>query len=71
MEWLTCVTLAAVAWGVPDKIVASYKTLDGKKKTNLLLVSGYWALARHFHYLPELGAAFCWSVPALFTHSMP
>lgn len=70
-EWLTCVTLAAGAWGVPDKIVASYKTLDGKKKTNLLLVSGYWALARHFHYLPELGAAFCWSVPALFTHSMP
>lgn len=55
----------------PDKIVATYKTLDGKKKSNLLLVSGWWAMSRHFHYLPELGAAFCWSVPAQFTHVMP
>lgn len=25
-------------------------------------------MARHFHYLPEISAAFFWTVPALFSH---
>jgi 7-dehydrocholesterol reductase len=27
-------------------------------------VSGYWGLARHFHYVPELMMALCWALPA-------
>ena len=26
---------------------------------------------RHFHYMPELGAALCWGLPALFQGAMP
>jgi hypothetical protein len=25
-------------------------------------------MARHFHYAPEISAAFFWTVPALFSH---
>ena len=34
---------------------------------SLLLASGWWGLARHFHYVPEILLAFCWSAPALFS----
>lgn len=27
-----------------------------------------WGFSRHFHYVPEILAAFFWSVPALFDH---
>lgn len=27
-----------------------------------------WGLSRHFHYVPEILAAFFWTVPALFNH---
>ena len=37
----------------------------------MLLYNGYWGIARHFHYLPEILASFFWSVPALFSHFMP
>lgn len=30
-----------------------------------------WGLARHIHYAPEIGAAFFWTLPALFRHAMP
>ncbi len=33
--------------------------------------AGWWGLARHFHYLPEIIAALLWTVPALFTHVLP
>ena len=55
-------------WGrKPDVIEATYRTSTGEKKTSLLLTSGWWGVSRHFHYIPELMAAFCWSVPALFS----
>ena len=38
----------------------------GEKKTSLLLASGWWGVARHFHYLPEISASFFWTAPALF-----
>ena len=28
-------------------------------------------MSRHFHYVPEVLAAFCWSVPALFENFLP
>jgi 7-dehydrocholesterol reductase len=62
----------APVWGRPPKtITAHYTTKDGEERTNLLLVSGYWGLARHFHYVPELTLALCWSLPAGFEHFVP
>lgn len=59
-------------WGKePQTIQATYRTASGETKYNLLLCSGWWGIARHFHYLPEIAAAFFWSVPALFTHFSP
>ncbi|KAF2309209.1 hypothetical protein GH714_001181 [Hevea brasiliensis] len=59
-------------WGkAPSKIVASYTTSSGETKSSLLLTSGWWGLSRHFHYVPEILAAFFWTVPALFNHFLP
>lgn len=59
-------------WGKkPELTVASYTTKNGERKESLLLASGWWGLSRHFHYIPELIGAFCWSVPALFNNFMP
>ena len=33
--------------------------------------AGWWGLARHFHYLPELGAALCWTLPNGTSHALP
>lgn len=59
-------------WGkAPELITAHYKTAEGESKENLLLVSGWWGLSRHFHYVPEILAAFFWTVPALFDEPLP
>ncbi|WJX48599.1 7-dehydrocholesterol reductase [Trifolium repens] len=61
-----------LVWGkAPSKIEASYTTTSGETKRSLLLTSGWWGLARHFHYVPEILAAFFWTVPALFNHFLP
>jgi len=61
-----------LVWGTfPSLIKAEYKTYDGESKQTLLLASGWWGLSRHFHYIPEISAAFLWSVPALFSHFLP
>ena len=59
----------ALVWGKkPASIVASYSAGDGKtQKKSLLLASGWWGLARHFHYLPEIAAAALWTAPCGFT----
>jgi len=62
----------AKVWGKEPKMVrAQYITDDGEKRESLLLASGWWGLSRHFHYIPEIGASFFWSVPALFGSFMP
>lgn len=59
-------------WGKkPVTMLAHYNTEEGMAKQSLLLASGWWGVARHFHYIPEIAAAFFWSVPALFTHFAP
>lgn len=59
-------------WGKhPIYTVAKYKTEKGEDKQNLLLASGFWGIARHFHYVPEVLGAFFWSVPALFFNFLP
>ena len=62
----------ALIWGKkPEVIRAKYVTEDGRQRESLLLVSGWWGVARHFHYVPELMLAFFWSLPALFENTMP
>lgn len=55
----------------PRIILANYRTESGELKQNILLSSGWWGISRHFHYLPEIAAAFFWSVPALFINFSP
>jgi 7-dehydrocholesterol reductase len=51
-------------WGkAPVKIVASYTDGRGATRRSLLLASGWWGLARHFHYVPEIAAAALWTAP--------
>lgn len=59
-------------WGKkPITLVAHYKTEEGEAKQSILLASGWWGVARHFHYIPELAGTFFWSVPALFSNFSP
>lgn len=59
-------------WGKkPNIAIAHYVTENGEHKQNILLASGWWGIARHFHYVPEILGAFFWSVPALFTNLFP
>lgn len=61
-----------LVWGKkPELIRASYSLENGEKKESILLVSGWWGISRHFHYVPEISLAVCWSVPALFNNFMP
>eukprot|EP01126_Amoeba_proteus_P018364 TRINITY_DN1932_c0_g1_i2.p1 TRINITY_DN1932_c0_g1~~TRINITY_DN1932_c0_g1_i2.p1 ORF type:complete len:447 (-),score=43.18 TRINITY_DN1932_c0_g1_i2:109-1449(-) len=61
-----------MVWGKKAEVVnVEYVTIDGKKRKSILLTSGWWGISRHFHYLPELLAAFCWCVPALDGGLMP
>lgn len=54
-------------WGRdPQFISASYVTEKGEERKSLLLASGWWGVARHFHYVPEILGAFFWSLPAGF-----
>jgi 7-dehydrocholesterol reductase len=59
-------------WGrAPELIRARYVTADGSEHDSLLLASGWWGVARHFHYVPEIGLAAAWTLPAGFTHFVP
>lgn len=59
-------------WGKkPTTILADYHTVGGDKKQTILLASGWWGIARHFHYIPEITGTFFWSVPALFENFSP
>lgn len=59
-------------WGkAPVLIHATYTTETGEQKQNLLLASGFWGISSHFHYLPELAAAFLWSCSTGFNYLMP
>ncbi|MBP6730607.1 MAG: hypothetical protein KA149_01025 [Chitinophagales bacterium] len=59
-------------WGKdPVLIKATYTTETGEKKNNLLLASGFWGISSHFHYIPEIMAAFFWSCATGFTFLMP
>lgn len=59
-------------WGRPPKLIeVSYLTGDGEHHRSLLLVSGWWGIARHFHYLPELLVAVAWTAATGFANVLP
>ncbi len=59
-------------WGRrPELIRATYTPADGQPRENLLLVSGWWGVARHFHYVPELALALAWTIPVGFDRLLP
>jgi 7-dehydrocholesterol reductase len=59
-------------WGrKPQLIHARYTPADGQPRENLLLVSGWWGVARHFHYVPELTLALAWTIPVGFDRALP
>jgi 7-dehydrocholesterol reductase len=59
-------------WGKPPKLLeAHYVDANGTPKTSLLLLSGWWGIARHFQYVLEILGAFFWTLPALFTDATP
>lgn len=61
-----------IVWGKKPSIhMATYQTSSGEIKQNILLASGWWGVARHFHYIPEIAAAFFWTLPALFDDFTP
>ncbi len=63
---------ACLVWrNKPSLIEATYQTQTGETKQTILLASGWWGISRHFHYVPEIMAAFFWTLPALFTHFYP
>ncbi|ESP05414.1 hypothetical protein LOTGIDRAFT_103100 [Lottia gigantea] len=61
-----------LVWGKkPEIIRATYRLENGDKKESILLASGWWGLSRHFHYIPEIMLAFCWTIPSLLYNLMP
>jgi len=59
-------------WGKPPVLVVGhYVTEKGEPKESLLLASGFWGIARHFHYVPEILGAVFWTLPALFGNVLP
>jgi len=59
-------------WGRKPVIIgATYTTPDGRQQETLLLMSGWWSVARHFHYVPELVLAVSWILPAGFEYALP
>lgn len=59
-------------WGkTPQLIHATYVDQQGVERNSILLVSGWWGISRHFHYLLEISLAFFWTLPVLFIHFLP
>jgi 7-dehydrocholesterol reductase len=62
----------AEIWGKPAEfIVAKYEGPNGEIKSNPLLCSGYWGLARHTNYMLEWVITFCFGVVGGFESLIP
>ena len=54
----------ALVWGAKPTVILAKYSSGKEKRTSILLASGWWGVARHFHYLPEILASVAWSAPA-------
>jgi len=55
-------------WGKKCEVIrAEYKdsSKDVEVKKSLILVSGFWGIARHMNYLFEVGLFFAWGLPVI------
>lgn len=54
----------AKVWGRKASFrVVKYTNARNEQRESVLLTCGYWAMARHLHYFPEIMAALFWSLP--------
>jgi len=58
-------------WRNDVQVIRANYNIKGSKVETVLLLSGWWGVSRHFHYLPEILAALCWSLPVLFNTLLP
>ena len=58
-------------WGEDPVYIEARCKVDGKDRTSLLLASGWWGLARHFHYVPEIMSSVFWCVPVQASFPLP
>ena len=59
-------------WGKPPEVIrAKYNNENNEECSQILLLSGWWGISRHFHYIPEIGAAICWTLPCQFNNWLP
>lgn len=59
-------------WGKPAKVIRTeFTTGDGKVHRSLLLVSGFWGLARHVNYLGDLILSLCMCLTCGFGYLLP
>jgi len=58
-------------WRNDVQVIKTNYKVQGSKVETVLLLSGWWGVSRHFHYLPEILAALCWSLPVLFNTLLP
>jgi len=67
-EWFREADGKCKIWGkAPVFVKATYTVEEGNRKitkSSLLLASGFWGVARHFHYAFELTAAWSWCLLA-------
>ena len=54
----------SLVWGKPPEYIRT-------RRGSLLLVSGWWGVARHSNYLGDLMMALAWCLPAGFEHPLP
>jgi len=55
----------------PRLLKAKYFTSDGNQRENLLLMSGWWGVSRHIHYVAEITLSLAWTLPATFDNALP
>jgi 7-dehydrocholesterol reductase len=59
-------------FSLPTKALrCSYFTVDGKRHTSYLLLSGFWGLARHLNYVGDVILSSMWNLCCGWTHGLP
>ncbi|XP_075044546.1 7-dehydrocholesterol reductase [Mixophyes fleayi] len=59
-------------WGKkPKYIECSYTSVDGKRHSSKLMISGFWGVARHFNYTGDLMGSLSYCLACGFQHLLP
>ncbi|KAI8903513.1 ergosterol biosynthesis ERG4/ERG24 [Gorgonomyces haynaldii] len=61
-----------IIWGKPAQVIRTeFTTTDGSVHRSLLLISGYWGLARHFNYLGDLMISLAMCMTCSYGYILP